>query len=193
MRNAIALTMLLALATPAAAQVPKLGEVEVKAYQQIPKTKTAVQLTQDTALGRHLRGLVMERLARRGNDVGFSGGNVMRMDVTYLDLIGSSGGGSAFNDSSVGGQPGYAQLGSNPRPELPGIKLERRDSLQPKSSPTMRIGLTLYSVDAGKVLWAATVSCLTNGNSAQRVGEIMVEALFAEPDKTHIGDAGCPL
>ena len=30
----------------------------------------------------------MVRLAQRGNEVGFSGGNVMRMDVTYFDLSG---------------------------------------------------------------------------------------------------------
>jgi len=184
--------MLLAMAAPAAAQVPKLGEVEIKAFQKIPKTKTAVQLTQDTALGRHLRGLVMERIARRGNDVGFSGGNVMRMDVTYLDLLGGGSGGSG-GDSMVGGQPAYAQSGSNPRPEMPGNKIEQRGMITPKPSPTMRISLTLYSVDAGKVLWSGTVSCATNGNSAQRVGEIMVEALFADPDKSHIADAGCPL
>src|SRR6185503_6936339 len=78
-----ALSALLA-ASPALAQLPPqlaIGQYEVKAYQAIPKAKVAVQLTQDTALGRHLRGKVMERLAKRGMEVGFSGGNVMRMDV----------------------------------------------------------------------------------------------------------------
>jgi hypothetical protein len=73
-------------ALPAAAQpAPKLGQLEIKAYQVIPKTKTAVQLTSDTALARNLRREVMIRLSRRGNEVGFSGGNVMRMDVSYFD------------------------------------------------------------------------------------------------------------
>src|SRR4029434_1686140 len=80
---------------------PKLGQLEIKAYQAIPKTKTAVQLTSDTALARNLRRQVMIRLARRGNEVGFSGGNVMRMDVSYFDLsVGSSGG-----SSTIGGNP----------------------------------------------------------------------------------------
>jgi hypothetical protein len=93
MRIAAGVIALLALGTalPAAAQVPKIGQLEIKAYQAIPKTKTAVQLTSDSALGRNLRREVMIRLARRGNEVGFSGGNVMRMDVQYVDLLGSSG------------------------------------------------------------------------------------------------------
>src|SRR4029453_10231081 len=81
---------LLATTTQASAQSyglppgPKLGEIEVKAYQKIPKTKVAVQLTSDTHLSRELRREVMTRLSKRGNEVGFSGGNVMRMDVSYF-------------------------------------------------------------------------------------------------------------
>src|SRR5437899_3434327 len=84
------------VAAPGHAQPPgpglKTGQLEVKAFQAIPKAKTAVQLTSDTSLARKLRGEVMERLARRGNQVGFSGGNVMRMDVSYFDLSGSNSG-----------------------------------------------------------------------------------------------------
>ena len=69
---------------------PKLGEIEVKAYQKIPKTKVAVQLTSDNHLSRELRRQVMVRLSQRGNEVGFSGGNVMRMDVSYFDLSGGA-------------------------------------------------------------------------------------------------------
>ena len=50
---------------------PKLGEMEVKAYQTIPKAKIAVQLTSDTHLSRELRRQVMVRLSKRGNEVGF--------------------------------------------------------------------------------------------------------------------------
>src|SRR5262245_52833185 len=72
--------------TPGVPSGPKLGEMEVKVYQQIPKTKVAVQLTSDTHLSRELRRQVMTRLSQRGNEVGFSGGNVMRMDVSYFDF-----------------------------------------------------------------------------------------------------------
>ena len=93
MRIAAAAIALLALhVMPAASQAPlKVGQLEVRAYQAIPKTKTAVQLTTDSALNRNLRREVMVRLARRGNEVGFSGGNVMRMDVQHVDLLGGSG------------------------------------------------------------------------------------------------------
>ena len=114
---------------PGVAQGPKLGEMEVKAYQKIPRVKVAVQLTSDSHLSRELRRQVMIRLSQRGNEVGFSGGNVMRMDVSYFDLSG----GYDRNAGTIGGQPDYAPTGSNPRPALPGNTLSRRDGL---SSPT---------------------------------------------------------
>jgi hypothetical protein len=180
--------------SPVWAQAPSpsssLGKLEVKAYQKIPKTKIAVQLSSESEIGRHLRGKVMEKLSRRGNEVGFSGGNVMRMDVIYLDL---SGGGSGSNSySTLGGQPSYAAPGSNPRPELPANRIERRDQIDPKSAPTLRMSLTLYATDSGKVIWAASSSCAIYGD-VRRVGEAMVDAMFTDADKDHVGDAGCPL
>ena len=195
MRIATSLMALLALgAVPAQAQVPsgpKLGQLEVKAYQAIPKAKTAVQLTSDTAMARNLRRQVMIRLARRGNEVGFSGGNVMRMDVSYFDFsAGGSGGGSA----TIGGNPGYDGPGANPRPELPRNRFEQRGGLSGGvSSPTLRIVLTLYAVDTGKVLWAATTSCPTFSGAAENAGLAMIDTIFDQADKNRIADAGCPL
>src|SRR6187549_31992 len=147
MRIAASLMALLALgaAMPAQAQGvgqvpgsgPKLGQLEIKAYQAIPKTKTAVQLTSDTALARNLRRQVMIRLARRGNEVGFSGGNVMRMDVQYVDLLGDSG----ITRGPVGGRDqNFDGPAANPRPEVPGIRIERGRPA-PTSGPTLRITL----------------------------------------------------
>lgn len=132
----------------------------------------------------------MEHLARRGNQVGFSGGNVMRMDVSYFDLMGTGNSGSGYiNDA-----PAYLEPGSNPRMDLPRNKLERRDSYTPPATgPTLRISLTLYSVETGKVLWFATASCITQGNSIEQAGSNMIDAMFAAPDKNRIADAGCPL
>jgi len=178
------------VAVPASAQAPAQGKLEIKAYEKIPKTKTAVQLTSDTALGRHLRGVVMAHLARRGNEVGFSGGNVMRMDVGYLDLL---GGGGDSSDATIGGQPSFAPLGSNPRPELPSNRVQRRDLIGVPSKSTLRITLTLYNVTTGKVIWAATSSCGTDGTNVERTGDIMVEAIFKDPDRSQVADAGCPL
>src|SRR5687768_9302522 len=155
---------LIAAATQASAQGygvpagPKIGEMEVKAYQTIPKAKIAVQLTSDTHLSRELRRQVMVRLSKRGNEVGFSGGNVMRMDVSYFDFTDSGRG----DYGTQGGQPSYAAPGSNPRMDLPSNTIRRRDGLgAPTSVPTLRITLTLYATDGGKVLWAASGSCPT--------------------------------
>ncbi|HZQ01455.1 MAG TPA: hypothetical protein VFB13_18060 [Reyranella sp.] len=179
---------------PASAQLPpepKVGQFEVRAYQRIPKAKTAVQLTSDTALARNLRREVMVRLARRGNEVGFSGGNVMRMDVSYFDLLGS---GSGSGPTIIQGGNNYDGPGSNPRPDLPGIKLERRNGVPPAGpSATLRLTLTLYSVDGGKVLWVATASCAVPGNVVEQAGLAMIDSIFDDADKSRIADAGCPL
>jgi hypothetical protein len=193
MRIVIPFILAAVAAAPSHAQPPgpglKTGQLEVKAYQAIPKTKTAVQLTSDTSLARKLRGEVMERLARRGNDVGFSGGNVMRMDVSYFDLSTGSSGGGYIRDS-----PSYLDPGSNPRMDLPRNRFERRDTLSPPpTGPTLRISLTLYAVDTGKVLWFATASCVTTGSNAEESGINMIDAIFSSPDKNRIADAGCPL
>ena len=169
---------------------PKLGEMEVKAYQTIPKTKIAVQLTSDTHLSRELRRQVMVRLQKRGNEVGFSGGNVMRMDVSYFDFADSGRG----DYGTQGGQPSYAPPGSNPRMELPSNTIRRRDGLgTPTSVPTLRITLTLYATDGGKVLWTATGSCSTQADKAQNAGEAIINRIFDSADKSLTGDAGCPL
>ena len=199
MRIAIAATALalgLLAAASASAQSyglppgPKLGEMEVKAFQQIPKTKVAVQLSSDTHLSRELRRQVMVRLSQRGNEVGFSGGNVMRMDVTYFDF--SDGNRSDYG--TQGGQPSYAPPGSNPRMDLPSNPIRRRDGISsPTSVPTLRITLTLYATEGGKVLWAATGSCSTQADKAQNAGETIINRIFDSANKSQTGDVGCPL
>jgi len=191
-----AATLAVLLAGPASAQGygvpagPKLGEIEVKAYQPIPKAKVAVQLTSDTHLSRELRRQVMVRLSQRGNEVGFSGGNVMRVDVSYFDFTG----GSDRDYSTQGGQPSYAPPGSNPRMELPSNTIRRRDGLSaPTSVPTLRITLTLYATEGGKVLWTATGSCGTQADKAQNAGEAIINRIFDNANKSTTGDAGCPL
>jgi hypothetical protein len=188
---------LLAAATTAAAQGipgvasgPKLGEFEVKAYQKIPKAKVAVQLTSDTHLSRELRREVMGKLSRRGNEVGFSGGNVLRMDVSYFDFSDSGRG----DYGTQGGQPSYAAPGSNPRMDLPSNTIRRRDGLgSSTSTPTLRITLTLYATEGGKVLWSASGSCSTQADKAQNAGEAIINRIFDNADKSQTGDAGCPL
>jgi len=172
---------------------PKTGQLEVKAYEKIPKAKTAVQLTNDSSMARNIRREVMVRLARRGNEVGYSGGNVMRLEVTYFDLGGNnSGAGQNAPTSSV---PAIEGPGSNPRlDDLPRNKLQRRDAYAPPPvGPVLRVTLTLYDVHTGKVLWAATASCNTQASTAETSGLAMVDAIFTDPDNSRIADASCPL
>ncbi len=83
--------------------------------------------------------------------------------------------------------------GGNPRPDVPGYRLERRNnSSTPSNSATLRIVLTLYSTDGGKVLWAATATCYVQGD-AESVGVAMIDSIFEAADKSQIGDASCPL
>lgn len=191
----VAAALALLSAAPASAQTtyvpsgPKIGEMEVKVYQQIPKTKVAVQLTSDTHLSRELRRQVMVRLSQRGNEVGFSGGNVMRMDVSYFDF--STG--NERDYSTQGGQPSYAAPGSNPRMELPSNPIRRRDGITPPTNaPMLRISLTLYATDGGKVLWTANGSCAVQADKAQTAGEAIINRIFDNANKSQTGDAGCP-
>lgn len=180
---------ILFFATAAGAQAPGVGQIDIKAYQPIPKTKTAVQLSSDTHLSRELRRVVMTRIARRGNEVGFSGGNVMRMDVVFRDPSGLD---SA--PSSSGGNRGFDTPGSNPRAEIPTNRLGPRDTFSgAPSGAVLRITLTLYSLDGGRVLWQAVSACQTSDSRAMAAGEAMIDAIFDDADKTRTGDAGCPL
>ena len=194
--TSLALVLAVATATPLSAQgvpgvsqAPKLGEMEVKAYQKIPKTKVAVQLTSDTHLSRELRRQAMVRLSQRGNEVGFSGGNVMRMDVTYIDLSGGGG----RDQGTIGGQPYFAPPGSNPRMELPSNTINRRDGVSTvPAGPTLRITLALYTTEGGKVLWTASGSCTTQAEKAERAGNAIINRIFDNADRSTTGDAGCP-
>jgi len=184
----------LLLAAPAAAQLPpqlQIGQMEIKAYAPISKAKIAVQLTQDTALGRQLRGKVMERISKRGNEVGTSGGNVMRMDVAYFDLLGDGGGGG-----SAANTPSSSQPGDNQRPTLLGniTGLRGNDGAAPAPRPpTLRLNFTLYAVDTGKVVCVASASCSTTSGMVVKAGDAMINSIFDSADKSMVGDAGCPL
>jgi hypothetical protein len=71
----------------------------------------------------------MIRLQNRGNEVGFSGGNIMRMDVSYFDLM---GGNDQRTDGTIGGQPYYAEPGSNPRQTLPANPIAATTARRPR-------------------------------------------------------------
>ncbi|MGQ3300509.1 hypothetical protein [Reyranella sp.] len=181
-------------AAPASAQGygvgagPKLGEIEIKAYQKIPKVKIAVQLTSDTHLARELRRQVMVRLTQRGNQVGFSGGNIMRMDVSYFDLSGG------MDREMPMMQSQDYETGANPRLMLPANPIGRRDTgPSVPSGSTLRLSLTLYDSGSGKVLWTATGSCSVRSSAAMEAGLSIVNHIFDAADANRVADAGCPL
>jgi len=196
MRIAATLVALSALcfAVPASAQGyglgggPKLGEIEIKAYQKIPKVKIAVQLTSDTHLARELRRQVMVRLTQRGNQVGFSGGNIMRMDMSYFDC--SAG---TRNDGWIDPGPSV-ETGANPRLALPSNPIDigrRGSSSAAPSSSTLRVSLTLYEANGGKVLWTATASCSVPSTDAKAAGLGIVNQIFDNADANRIADSAC--
>jgi len=189
----VALSALL-FAAPASAQGyglgsgPKLGEIEIKAYQKIPKVKIAVQLTSDTHLARELRRQVMVRLTQRGNQVGFSGGSIMRMDVSYFDLSGG------MDREMPMMQSQDYETGANPRLALPANPIGRRDTVPSvPSGSTLRVSLTLYDSASGKVLWTATGSCSVRSSAAMDAGLSIVNHIFDAADANRVADAGCPL
>ena len=94
----------------------------------------------------------------------------------------------------LGEQPAYAETGSNPYLAVPANPIGRNTGRTPSSAgPTLRISLSLYNVESGKVLWSATTSCQTQADIAQRAGEMMINNIFDNADKNRVGDAGCPL
>jgi hypothetical protein len=164
-----------------------VGQFEIKAYDKIPKTKTAVQLTVDSAMGRQLRREVMIRLSRRGNEVGFSGGNVMRMDVTYSNFL------SGSDPSTIDPGRHVLPLGdANPRPPLPDNSIAPRGSFG-GSTPTLRITLTLYSTNGGRVLWQGVSTCKAPNPNVLTTGQMMIDTIFDNADSSRVGDAGCPI
>ncbi len=200
MRIAATLIALAALATFGPAELalaqgygsigsgPKLGQMEIRAYQKIPKTKIAVQLTSDTHLSRELRRQVMVRLSQRGNEVGFSGGNIMRMDVSYFDF--SAG---TRNDGWIDPGPSV-ETGANPRLALPSNPIDigrRGSSSAAPSSSTLRVSLTLYEANGGKVLWTATASCSVPSTDAKAAGLGIVNQIFDNADANRIADSAC--
>ncbi len=167
---------------------PKLGQMEIRAYQKIPKTKIAVQLTSDTHLSRELRRQVMVRLSQRGNEVGFSGGSIMRMDVSYFDF--SAG---TRNDGWIDPGP-QVETGANPRLALPANPIDigrRGSSSAAPSSSTLRISLTLYEANGGKVLWTATASCSVPSSDAKIAGLGIVNQIFDNADANRVADSAC--
>ena len=133
----------------------------------------------------------MVRLSQRGNEVGFSGGNVMRMDVSYFDLIGRQ---QPQNYGVLGEQPAYAETGSNPDLAVPANPIGRNTGRTPSSAARRCASRSRSTMStAARCCGRATASCTTQADMAQRAGEMMINNIFDNADKNRVGDAGCPL
>jgi hypothetical protein len=130
----------------------------------------------------------MVRLTQRGNQVGFSGGNILRMDVSYFDLSGG------MDREMPMMQSQDYETGANPRLMLPANPIGRRDTIPAApSGSTLRVSLTLYESSGGKVLWTATGSCSVRSSAAMQAGLSIVNHIFDNADANRVADAGCPL
>lgn len=199
MRPVVLAVLIAGLAAPVLAQAPKPAatpspahSLDIQAKRPLPTGKYAVNLDTDSELARDLRRVVMEKLAARGNQVGFSGGHVMKLQV---DLTRHFAGGRT-PESVLAPPRGQVAPGSDrgdvraPLPERP-----VRD-LAPKPDPateTLHLTLTLHALGSGEVQWIAYATCPVRDGRALAVGRGMVNAIFADPNRSRRGDANCPL
>lgn len=197
MRRTILALLIAGLVAPASAQAPAGTQspphsLDIQAKKPLPTGKYAVDLDTDSELARDLRRLVMEKLAARGNQVGFSGGHVMKLQV---DLTRHFAGGRTPESVLApprGQLPPGGERGEG-RPPLPERSV--RD-LTPKPDPateTLHLTLTLRAAGSGEVLWIAYATCAFKDGRAFDTGRTMIDAIFVNPNRTRKGDANCPV
>jgi hypothetical protein len=182
--------MLAALALPAGAQTQAQPGLEIQAKKPLPTGKYAVDLDTDTALGRDVRRLVMERLAKLGHQVGFSGGHVMKLQVNQTRNF---AGGLKTEDVLVpprpAPSPGSDRL--DVRPPMPDRPVQDMGRA-PVAGETLRLTLTLRAAGSGEVIWVAYAACPYSEGRALRAGAKMVDTIFADPNRSRRGKVECP-
>lgn len=192
MRHLAIAALAACLALPASAQTPTRPSLEIQAKRPLPTGKYAVDLEVDSELGRDLRRVVMERLAARGNQVGFSGGHVVKLRVDLTRNFAAGPTPESVLQPPRGQTPPGGERADG-RPQLP--ERSMRD-LQPRpgsETETLRITLTMREAGAGEVVWVAYASCAFGGGRALDTGRAMIGAIFSSPDRSRRGEADCPL
>ncbi|HJQ59668.1 MAG TPA: hypothetical protein VJ890_22360 [Vineibacter sp.] len=198
MRRLVIACLLAALAVPANAQrpaptpapaQPQPHSLDIQAKRPLPTGKYAVDLDTDSALGRDLRRVVMEKLAARGNQVGFSGGHVMKLQVGLTQHFSSS--------QQPAGAPPRSEIGptgdrSDIRPPMPDRPVRDMASRPDAALETLNLTLTVRAATTGEVIWAAYATCSFRDGRAQAMGRTMLDAIFADPNRSRRGDAKCP-
>jgi hypothetical protein len=77
-----------------------------------------------------------------------------------------------------------------PMPERPMRDLEPRPRADRE---ILRITLTLRAAGSGEVTWVAYAACPFSEGRALGAGRNMIDAIFANPNRSRRGDADCPL
>jgi hypothetical protein len=182
----LAATLLLVSATAHAQS--GVGNFEVRTTRGIPAGKIAVDLSPDSELGRDLRRLVMEKLAKAGHEVGFSGGNILKLQVNLQRGLPSVGGGRG--DDEVDRRTGIDA--QRPTPQNPARAFEPP---RPGSgrNDLLSISMTIHGLQSHELLWSANASCRVGANDAFGAGRNMIDNIFARPNASRKGEADCPI
>jgi hypothetical protein len=183
----LAFIALLSVSGPAGAEGP--ASLDIQAKRPLPNGKYAVDLVSDSELGRDLRRRVMEKLAARGHQVGFSGGHVMRLQV---DLTRNFEG-SLTPESVLAAPRNQLPERGDARPPMPERRMRDLEP-RPRAAPeTLRITLTLRAAGSGEVIWVAYAACPFSDGRALGAGRNMIDAIFANPNRSRRGEADCPI
>lgn len=189
MRTPIALlaASLMLAGTTAYAQ-SGVGNFEIRTARGIPAGKIAVDLSPDSELGRDLRRLVMEKLAKSGHEVGFSGGNILKLQINLQRGLPPVGAGRDNDpiDRSTGIDA------TRPTPQGPARAFEPPRAGDSRGN-LLSISMTIHGLQSRELLWSANASCRVGGNEAFGAGRNMIDNIFARPNATRKGEADCPI
>lgn len=165
-----------------------LGNFEIRTTRGIPAGKIAVDLSPDSELGRDIRRLVMEKLSKRGHEVGFSGGNILKLQVNLQRGVSIQGGRST--DYEVDRRTGIDA--QRPVPQGPARAFEPpRD--RDNRNDMLSISMTLHGLQSRELLWSATASCRVGAAEAFGAGRNIIDNIFAQPNASRKGEADCPI
>lgn len=165
-----------------------VGSFEVRTTRGVPAGKIAVDLSPDSELGRDIRRLVMEKLAKTGHEVGFSGGHILKLQVNLQRGLPPSGVGRG--DDQVDRRTGIDA--QRPTPQGPARAFEPP---RPGSgrNDLLSISMTIHGLQSRELLWSANASCRVGASDAFGAGRNMIDNIFAQPNASRKGEADCPI
>ena len=165
-----------------------VGHFEVRTTRGIPTGKIAVDLSPDSEVGRDIRRLVMEKLAKSGRDVGFSGGYILKLYVRLERTLPSYT--ARDREYELDRPTGIDAL--RPIPQGPARAFEpprERDN----RNDLLSISMTIHGLQSRELMWSANANCRVGYNEAFGAGRNMVDNIFAQPATSRRGEADCPI